>query len=95
MLTAALILLALLLLVALGVVLLWRAAALSDRKKAEHIAALELLVRHQCDRIAGYRAELDALSLTAPPAAVAALTPDDPALLPPEVEQWLRNREMS
>lgn len=49
-------------------------------------------IRHLRERIDGYRAELDALSIT-PPAATAALTPDDPSLLPAEIEQWLRTRE--
>lgn len=79
MLTAALTVLALLLLVALGAVcLLWRAAVLDVR-------ALEVLARHQCERIDGYRAELDALSL-AGPTVYAALAPDAE---PPVPAAWL------
>ncbi len=62
---------------------LWRAAVGETRAQAR-------LIRHLRQKCAGYRAELSALSIAAPPAAVAALTPDDPTLLPAEVEQWLR-----
>lgn len=85
MLTVALVVLLLLALIAAGTLaLLWRAAVGDNRHKARFI-------RHLCERIDGYRAELDALSI-APPAACAAPTPDDPSLLPAEIEQWLRER---
>ena len=41
---------------------------------------------------ARYRAEFCGISDLVPPAATAALTPDDPSLLPAEIEQWLRER---
>lgn len=100
--TVVLAVLLLLALIALGVVtVLWRAIALHNTDQARRI-------RHQCERIEGYRAELererrlvddlaadlDDLSIAGPPpTACAALTPDDPSLLPAEVEQWLRTRE--
>ncbi len=84
---AVLAVLLLLALIALGVfVLLWLAATRHNTRQAR-------LIRHQCERIDGYRAELDALSITPPATAVAALCPDDPSLLAAEVEQWLRTRE--
>lgn len=86
MLTAVLAVGCVLLLIALGTfALLWRAAALDNRHKAR-------IIRHQRERIDGYRADLDAcnhrldaLSI-APPAACAALTPDAE---PPIPAGWL------
>lgn len=60
MLTAALAVLCLLLAIAAAVfALLWRAGSL-------HIADQARLIRHQLERIDGYRAELDALSIAGP-----------------------------
>ena len=60
MLTVALALLVVLLSVALGVV--WKCW----RDATHHISEQALTIRHQCERIDGYRAELDALSIAGP-----------------------------
>lgn len=60
MLTVVLAVLCLLLAISAAVfALLWRAGSL-------HVADQARLIRHQCERINGYRAELDALSIAGP-----------------------------
>ncbi|MGW9196088.1 hypothetical protein [Micromonospora chersina] len=68
------------------------ARALEAEKERDRLAWKD---RHQREVIRRDRAEFwDLANLdTPPPAAAAGLTPDDPSLLPTEVEQWLRTQE--
>ena len=72
------------LLAAAGMCVLWR---LAERDVVE----LEQTVRGQRRQLTALGAELEALTVGAPPAAAAALTPDDPDLLHAEISAYLRH----